>query len=87
MNFIMSCYLGIGVIYVAWTFLKKRSEDFKMEVKTKWDEIVSGLKSIPENLKIVSSFILSVVVTAYIAWMILIWPVSIIKKVIKKCHP
>lgn len=87
MSFIMSCYLGIGVIYVAWTFLKKRSEDFKLEVKTKWDEIVSGLKSIPENLKIVSSFILSVVVTAYIAWMILIWPASIIKKVMKKCHP
>lgn len=86
MNFIMSCYFGMGVIYVAWIFLKRRSEDFKLEVKTKWDEIVIGLKCIPENLKIVSSFIISVAVAAYIAWMILIWPVSIIKKVIKKCH-
>ena len=33
-NQIASCYIGIGVIYMAWCFLRKRDEKFMDEARS-----------------------------------------------------
>lgn len=84
---ITSCYIGIGVIYMAWCFLRKRDEKFMADVGGKWSDIKLMLVSIPENQKAIVGIILSVTTTAYLAWCVLTWPLSVARKVAKKWHP
>lgn len=81
---IASCYIGAGVIYMAWRFLRKRDEKFMTEADAKWADINSMLQAIPDNQKAVVGAILAVTTTAYLAWCVLTWPVSIFRKVKKK---
>ncbi len=81
---IASCYLGAGVIYMAWCFLRKRDEKFMAEVGGMWGGTKRMLQAIPDNQKTVVGAMLAVTTTAYLAWCVLTWPVSIFRKVKKK---
>lgn len=81
---IASCYIGAGVIYMAWCFLRKRDEKFIADADTKWADIKRMLQAIPDSQKTVVGAILAVTTTTYLVWCVLTWPVSIFRKVKKK---
>ena len=86
-NQILSCYIGIGVIYMAWCFLRKRDEKFMDEARSQWRDIKIMLVDIPDNIKPLVGIILAITTTAYLAWCVLTWPLSVARKGIKKWHP
>ena len=86
-NQIASCYIGIGVIYMAWCFLRKRDEKFMAEVRSQWRDIKIMLEDIPDNIKPLVGIILAIATTAYLAWRALTWPLLVARKGIKKWHP
>ena len=85
-NQIASRYIGIGVIYMAWCFLRKRDEKFMAEVISQWRDIKIMLGDITDNIKHLVGIILSIATTAYLTWCILAWPLSVARKGIKKWH-
>ena len=85
-NQIASCYIGIGVIYMAWCFLRKRDEKFMAEVRSQWRDIKIMFEDIPDNIKPLVGIILAIATTAYLAWYVLTWPLLVVRKGIKKCQ-
>lgn len=86
-NQIASCYIGIGLIYMAWCFLRKRDEKFMAEVRSQWRDIEVMLDNMPYIAKAIVVMILAFATTAYVVWGALTWPLLIAKKVAKKWHP